>query len=130
MKFENILIPHIESLKTDLGVYLDSALTVTGVNGREIDDFSTILAYYEFALYPYYAEKYTRTYEKLQSVIASIGGILSVVQTIGVVLCNFFTGNMLFTLLAKNVLEDKYIYRPAKKQFHFTDLYKKKEIRR
>ena len=116
-----------EKTKTDIGVYLDSALTASSVNGRSLDDFNTVLAYYEFALYPYYAEKYTRTYEKLQSVIASIGGILSVVQTIGVILCDFLTGNMLFTLLAKNVVEDKNIYSPGKKKFTFSELLKNKE---
>ena len=119
-----------ENIKTDLGVYLDSALTVTTVTGRSIDDFSSILTYYEFALYPYYSEKYTRTYEKLQNVIANIGGILSVVETVGVILCDFLTGNMLFTLLAKNVVEDKNIYKPVKQTFRFRDLYNKpvKEI--
>lgn len=116
-----------ENTKTDIGLYLDSALTSSSVNGRILDDFNTVLAYYEFALYPYYSEKYTRTYEKLQNVIANIGGILSVVQTIGVVLCDFLTGNMLFTLLAKNVVEDKNIYSPGKKKFTFSELLKNKD---
>ena len=68
--------------------------------------------------------------KKLQNVIANIGGILSVVQTIGVVLCDFLTGNMLFTLLAKNVVEDKNIYSPRKKKFTFSELLKNKDEKR
>ena len=50
--------------------------------------YFTDLTYFEYAIYPYYAERYDRTYDKFQSIIANIGGVLSVVQTAGIVIVN------------------------------------------
>ena len=92
---------------TDYGVNCDMSLAIESSQERlSYGWYFTELAYFEYAIYPYYAERYDRTYDKFQSIIANIGGVLSVVQTAGIVIVNLLTRNMIYTALARNVAND------------------------
>ena len=104
-----------EDNKIDYGVVVDPALTINRSTMKDPSSFYSPIGYYEFGIYPYYADKYLRSYEKFQNVIAYIGGILSVVETVGRVILNGLIGNMFFTSLAQSVYDGSIIYNKNKK---------------
>ena len=85
----------------------------------ERDNAGQPLGVFSFSIDSLSCEKYVRNFEKLQSVIASIGSILSVLKTLGKLIVGLFTGSLLQTTLVDNVLQDKYIYNPEIEQDNF-----------
>ena len=83
-----------EKKKTEYAVLFDPSWRITNQVMREPLNVNIRLAFCSFGIYPYYSEKFSRSYEKLQDTIANIGGVLSVVEMIGTCLLNFIIGNM------------------------------------
>ena len=85
------------------GVYYDPA-TITS-EGQMIRNptYDTGFSLYsvQINVFPTGSQKYFRSYKKIQNVIADIGGMLSVIQTIAGVIVNAITGNLIFTHLSK-----------------------------
>lgn len=95
-----------EDIEKQIAVHLDQTF-IRSATQREAN---SLLARFEFNMYEYGAIRYRRTFEKLQSVIANVGVIISVIQTIGQIIVMILTNNLMVTQLAKIVLADKDIF--------------------
>lgn len=94
-----------EDIKKDNGIYIDPGKIV--YRKSVVEDIS----FYPFAellieMDTSGNQKYKRTYEKAQSIIANIGGIISIMQTIASICIFIFSQNVMYTHLSKNVLND------------------------
>ena len=56
------------------------------------------------------SEQYSRSYRKIQNVIADMGGILSVIQTVSSVIVNIIASNLLFIQLSQNIIQNKAMF--------------------
>ena len=94
-----------EDIKKDKGIYIDPGKIV--YRKSVVEDIS----FYPFAellieMDTSGNQKYKRTYEKAQSIIANIGGIIAIMQTIASICIFIFSQNVMYTHLSKNVLND------------------------
>ena len=97
-----------ENIKTRKGIIFENTFLSSTIYDRNPTNWNMPrIGYFQFSVYPYYGEKYTRTYSKIQSVIADVGGIISVVQIIGGIIVNLFSNNIMYAELGKHVLNDQ-----------------------
>lgn len=96
-----------EDKKIEHPIGVDASISSESQVNTEPTDYSQPLVNLLFCIYSYYADKYSRSYQKVQSVISSIGGILSVLETVGGIFLHFFIDGAYFTDIAQNVYENK-----------------------
>ena len=104
-----------EYKKNNYGIYVDPSTFKQ--QSKIIDNPSyesgNNLLFITLYMYTNGSQKYFRSYKKIQNVIADIGGMLSVIQTIAAIIVNVVTGNLIFTHLSKKVIEDTSYYIPC-----------------
>ena len=101
---------------TDKGFIFENKAFEKGMVQKDPTDLGYYLANYEIKIAPQEGEEYIRNYQKLQSVIANIGGMLSFISTIGYVIVLLATGNVMFVELAYMLIQDKSMYRHKSKK--------------
>ena len=94
----------------------DPYIISSKISRKEASDLGNYLANYKIQIAPQQGEEYKRNYQKLQSVIAKIGGMLSFISTIGYVLVLLATGNVMFVELAFKLIQDKSMYKHKSKK--------------
>lgn len=90
-----------ESYKTEHALQFNFQKTVQMMYQRTL--WNDPLGSFSFSVDTLSAEKYYRKYQKLQSVIADIGGILSVLLTIGEIITGFLTESLFYLKLVERV---------------------------
>ena len=99
-----------EDIRKELGVYYNPAMTTTQGNLKDESDFGDYLINLTIEMYSLGSEQYSRSYRKIQNVIADMGGILSVIQTVSSVIVNIIASNLLFIQLSQNIIQNKAMF--------------------
>ena len=105
-----------ENKAFEKGMVFDPYIVTSKFSKKDPTDLGYYLANYEIKIALQEGEEYIRNYQKLQSVIANIGGMLSFISTIGYVIVLLATGNVMFVELAYMLIQDKSMYRHKSKK--------------
>lgn len=103
-----------ENIKSDRGIIINPGIIQYNFDINEGSAFSKAILHFGFSMNTL-SMKYTRTYKKLQNVIADIGGIISLIDTIASFIVYIISKNYLYVEIANNVLSDKRIYQIKEK---------------
>ena len=119
--FDNVFW-NLQYYTSDNGMIFQNKINYTGIS---IDDTSTrvqIPRYGNnhnaltivFKVRPNYVERYYRSYTKLQSVLADIASVMTILKILGQIIINFIIETLFFTRVTFSVFEDKTIYKRNK----------------
>ena len=102
-----------ENIKKDSGIIVNPGRIKYSFDINENSPFTKPIIQFSFSMDKTGSEKYTRTYSKLQNIIADIGGMISLIQTIASMFIYLISENYLYVEIANNVLSVKETFYPT-----------------
>ena len=103
-----------ENIKRDRGIIIDPSIIHYSFDINEGSAFSKSILHFGFSM-DTSSMRYTRTYAKLQNVIAEIGGIIKLIDSVASIIVYIISKNYLYVEIANNVISDKRIYQIKEK---------------
>ena len=102
-----------ENIKKDSGIIVNPGKIKYSFDINDNSPFTKPILQFGFSMDKTGSEKYTRTYSKLQNIIADIGGMISLIQTIASMFIYLISENYLYVEIANNVLSVKETFYPT-----------------
>lgn len=102
-----------ENIKKDSGIIINPGTIKYNFDINESSPLAQAIIQIGFSMDKTGSKKYTRTYSNLQNIIADIGGIISLIQTIASMFVYLISKNYLFVEIANNVISDKATFYPT-----------------